>query len=93
LDTSSRIGSNARFATLRFPIADPYTLFESFGLAGMHEDESSTEPVAHFSDVWANAQTSRSVSLGSLVLRALRRIFRGAGTERSARDAHHSAGT
>jgi hypothetical protein len=46
----------------------------------MRKEENPTD-LAHFSDVWANAQISRSVLLSALIRKAWRRLFGSAGRD------------
>jgi hypothetical protein len=48
----------------------------------MHKEDSSTNSGTHFSDVWANAQSSRSLVLSALLRNGWRRLFGSASARR-----------
>jgi hypothetical protein len=47
----------------------------------MRKQENSTLLDAHFSDIWADAQRSRSILFASLVVKAWRQLFQGNSTD------------
>jgi hypothetical protein len=47
----------------------------------MRKEDNSTKPGTHFSEVWTNAQISRSVAVGAFFRNAWRRLFGSAARD------------